>query len=182
MKVKHPVKLGILTVFVFLILAAVLVHLFRHPLHTKAKNLVPPLAQVDTVEIWHSGKTIKLEHKTDIEQIYRLLDCEVKRNFCPDNGILWHSAGSPLEFVHFAAGKRTYYLGVETNQNPWNNYRYTESSSTYLTYCPLGRIIYYRNKLKLFEKGMFYEEKNNCHCLYLCNRIGNRVGSDIAKR
>jgi len=44
--------------------------------------------------------------------------------------IIKYSAGSPLEFVHFVAGKRTYYLRVETNQISWNNYRYTESSST----------------------------------------------------
>lgn len=129
MEVRHPVKFWILIALFLLILVAVAINLLRHPLRTNANDLVPSPSLVDAVEVWHSGKTVKLQSKTDIEQIYRLLDREVRRNLCPDNGFLWHSAGSPLESVRFIVGNKTYYLGVETDEISWNNYRYFGTSS-----------------------------------------------------
>ena len=124
MKARHPAKFWFLTAVLSLIVIFAAVNLIRHPAKANAKDLVPPLSQVNAVEIWHSGKTVRLQSKAEIEQIYRLLDRGVRRNFSPDNGLLWHFAGSPLEMIRFTTGDRTYSLGVEENEISWNNYRY----------------------------------------------------------
>lgn len=128
MKVRRPARFWVLTAILSLIVIFAIVNLILHPIKANAKGLVPPLSQVNTVEVWHSGKTVKLQSQ-DIEQIYRLLDRDVKRNLLPDNGFLWHSAGSPLEMVYFTVGSQTYYLGIESNVISWNNYRYYAASS-----------------------------------------------------
>ena len=129
MKVKHSAKSCIFFALFLLIFVAVTVNLLRHPLQTNAKDLVPSLSQVETVEVWHSGKTVKLQSKTDIEQIYRLLDREVRRNLSPDNGSSGILQGGPLESVRFIVGNKTYYLGIETEEISWDNYRYYGISS-----------------------------------------------------